>query len=47
MNTPDATTFLIAGFLLTWGAVAWYAWRLERRLEEARSFLDSLSEGDA
>ncbi|MFQ5678112.1 MAG: hypothetical protein ACE5HP_01475 [Gemmatimonadota bacterium] len=28
-------SYLVAGYGLTWGVLAWYAWRLERRSRRA------------
>lgn len=39
----DGTPFLIAGYAVTWSALAWYAWRLERRADLARRALESLA----
>ena len=39
----DGTPFLIAGYGLTWVALVWYVWRLERRAREARRALDSVA----
>lgn len=41
----DGTPFLIAGYAVTWSALAWYAWRLERRAGRAGRALDSLARG--
>lgn len=39
-------SYLWAGYLLTWGAVAWYAWRLERRLRDAERRLERLTDDE-
>lgn len=39
----DGAPFLIAGYAVTWAALAWYVWRLERRARGARRALDSIS----
>lgn len=39
-------SFLWAGYLLTWGAVGWYAWRVERRVRDADRRLDRLSDDE-
>lgn len=36
--------YLAAGFVLTWGALVLYAWRLESRVEEARRRLERREE---
>ena len=36
-------SYLWAGYLLTWGAIAWYARRLEGRLDDAERQLDRLA----
>ncbi len=30
-------TFLWTGYVLTWVALGWYAWRLERRIDDAEA----------
>lgn len=40
-------TYLWAGYLLTWIAVAWYAWRLEGRIGRAERRLEQLTPEDA
>ena len=42
----DATAFLVAGYGLTWVALFVYAWRVERRLEEARRAVDAMDENE-
>lgn len=37
--------YLIVGCLVTWAALAWYTWRLERRLERARKVVVEWSQG--
>lgn len=45
MSPPgDATGFLVAGYGLTWAALLVYAWRVERRLDDARRSLDEHEE---
>lgn len=39
----DNTGFLVAGYAVTWAALAWYAWRLERRWRAARRALERRS----
>lgn len=39
-------TYLWAGYVLTWVAVAGYAWRLERRLDDAEGRLARLAGTD-
>lgn len=41
----DGTPFLVAGYAVTWGALAWYVWRLERRSRRARRALDASARG--
>ena len=36
-------SYLWAGYLLTWGAIAWYAWRLEGRVSDAERQLERLA----
>lgn len=43
----DNVGYLVAGYGLTWGVVAWYAWRLERRSGAARRALESERAGAA
>lgn len=40
-------TFLWAGYLVTWIAVVGYAWRLERRVDEAERRLEVARDEDA
>lgn len=37
----DGTSFLVAGYALTWSALAWYAWRLARRSREVGAALEA------
>lgn len=39
-----STPYLAAGFVLTWGALALYAWRLEARVTESRRRLERRSD---
>lgn len=36
----SSVPYLAAGFVLTWGVVLLYAWRLESRLDDARSRME-------
>lgn len=38
----NGTSFLVAGYAVTWGVLAWYVWRLERRWREAGRALDAI-----
>lgn len=35
------TSFLIAGYLITWTVLAWYIWRINRRSREAGRALEA------
>ena len=38
---PSGTPFMVAGYLITWVALTWYVWRLNRRSADARQALES------
>lgn len=40
-GAASGTPFLVAGYLITWAALLWYVWRLERRSREARRAIDA------
>lgn len=42
----NGTPFLVAGYTLTWGVLAWYVWRLERRSRDARRALEAIRPRD-
>lgn len=47
MSPPaDATAYLVAGYGLTWAAVLFYAWRVERRVLDGRRALDAMEDRD-
>ena len=43
----SGTPFMVAGYLITWVVLVWYAWRLERRFLSARRVLTTDAEPPA
>ncbi len=38
---PTGTSFMVAGYLVTWAVLAWYVWRLNRRSRDVARAIEA------